>query len=73
MIFNIIEKGVYKSGDIKTIKKFSIFPTKINSTTIIWLEKYFVQYKLYEKRYFDYNGMICTEKYWNEINRYIEE
>ena len=73
MVFKILKNEKYKSGDIKTIKKFAIFPIKINSTTIIWLEKYFSQYKLFEKKYFDYNGMLCTEKYWKEVNRFYNE
>ena len=46
MIFKIKEKEKHKVGDKKTTKRFAILPTKINSTTIVWLEKYFIQYEL---------------------------
>lgn len=72
MIWNVKERVKPKAGDIKIKAKIALLPTRINSTTIIWLEKYYIEYQRRNKSYFDEYG-LCTDGYWLEINRYIEE
>lgn len=71
MIFKIKEKVKNKIGDKKVTKKFAMFPTKINSTTIIWLEKYYIQDELCKDVRIE-NFQWCNYKYWKETDRWIE-
>lgn len=68
MIFKIRNKAEPKIGDTKIIKKIAWLPTKINSTTIVWLEKYYIKYQLYSENHFDSYGNIYSEKYWSMID-----
>lgn len=70
MVFNIKEKIKPKIGDKKIINKFAIFPVKINSTTIIWLERYFIQYELLCEIGIE-NFQWVNYKYWKEIDKWI--
>jgi len=72
MIFKIKEKEKHKVGDKKTTKRFAILPTKINSTTIVWLEKYFIQYELSKNLRIE-NFQWCNYEHWKEIDRWIEK
>jgi hypothetical protein len=68
LIFKIKEKPKYEILDTKVKEKFAIFPIKINSSTVIWLEKYYVKYQLRTKVIFDYSGGWTHQKYWEKID-----
>jgi hypothetical protein len=72
MIFHIKERTKPKVGDTKVATRFAFLPMKVNSNTIIWLQRYYIQYQLCDRRYFDYCGYVCVDKYWTEIDRWIE-
>jgi hypothetical protein len=68
MKFKIREPQI---GDIKIKRKFAILPIRINDTTVIWLEKYYIKYDIYEIRYLDDSKKDIKNIKWKEINRYV--
>ena len=42
-------KPEYKQGDRRTIKRFAILPTRVDSKTVIWLEWYWSEEMYFSK------------------------
>ena len=67
MIFKIKEKIKPKIGDMKIVTKFAWLPVRVNATTIIWLEKYYIKYQLCNGNQLDYNGNLVKYTKWIEL------
>jgi len=60
-------KFIRRNGDIKIVKKFAFFPTKLKDGYTVWLEKYYVTYK-----WRVYNSRILKDE-WENVDTYTVE
>lgn len=69
MRFNKVQ---YKEGDERFIRKFAFLPIRVNKTTVVWLESYYVKQVLKSNSIHDSVG---TEFYfeWENLELLLPE
>jgi hypothetical protein len=58
-----IKSKKYSKGDLKTVKRFALFPVRIGDNKI-WLERYFSEYKYVDQLRFTHTTAYIQKWEW---------